>query len=180
MQLASSGSLNVRAHLPAVYIQKIVVDPTKILAFSGGQGAEGKGKAKGGKSGVTLATSYAKPGGKGSSGVTLALFASAPGSGVILAPAVDPASESGTAPMEVDEGAVIPAKGPPPSDRSWLPLCDDKGEFFESETTFRGVDDWIKERGIIFPCGYRAAEGFVVDEWRDENAPSGSLYRGTL
>jgi hypothetical protein len=47
IQLASSGSLNVRAHLPAVYIQTVVVDPTKIVAFSGVRGPKGKGKGKG-------------------------------------------------------------------------------------------------------------------------------------
>ena len=70
--LASSGSLNLRAHLPSVYIQKIVVDPTKIVAFSGTRARKGKGKGKGkgkkGKSGFSPAAIPHK-GGKGSSGV---------------------------------------------------------------------------------------------------------------
>jgi hypothetical protein len=74
---------------------------------------------------------------------------------------------------------IVPARGPPPSDRSWLPLCNENGEFFQSDTTFQGVDDWIREREITLPCGYREREGFEVDRYREENPPLGSHHRGT-
>ena len=92
--LASSGSLNVRAHLPAVYIQKIVVDPTKIVAFSGTRTRKGKGKGKGkkGKSGVTPAAVPPK-GGKGFSGVIPAVPGAASSSGVVPPLVVDPSRE---------------------------------------------------------------------------------------
>ena len=88
---------------------------------------------------------------------------SEPVSGVTPATETQPTEQSGVTPaaptakpkasepvpMEVDAGAVTRAAGPPPMDRSWLPLCNDKGEFFSSDTGFRGAEDWIKERDII-------------------------------
>ena len=76
-----------------MYIQKIVVDPTKIVAFSGTRTRKGKGKGKGnkGKSGVIPAAVPPK-GGKRSSGVIPAV-PGASGSGVVPPLIADPNRE---------------------------------------------------------------------------------------
>ena len=47
--VASSGSLNVRGRTPSGYIEKVVIDCSKITAFAkrGGTASAGKGKGKG-------------------------------------------------------------------------------------------------------------------------------------
>ena len=67
------------------------------------------------------------------------------------APKVETASEA--VPMEVDAGVVTRATGPPPIDKSWLPLCDERGNFFAIIEGFKGAEEWIHERDIILLPG---------------------------
>ena len=63
---------------------------------------------------------------------------------------VEMSGESPAVLMEVESTKPAPSSTHVPIDRSWLPLCNDEGEFFSSMHHFTSFEKWAEDRGIIF------------------------------